>query len=137
MEKKVILTDIMKQNYYLSSISKFLNKYGDDHFIISFKEYKEEDNYFQFHVMDIKNINVLLCQGKPIDEAIVKAFVNYNGRFKTYDGKKNEKLYKMFERIGLPPVSKATTNLKIVDPIDHIVKYVLTGWKKEDMVGFE
>ena len=135
MEKKMILTDIMKPNYYLSSISKFQNKYGNDYFVISYMENK--DNYFQFHVMDIKDINVLLRQGKIIDEAIINTFVYHNTEFKIYDGKKNEKLYKMFDRIGLPPISKATLNLKIVDPVDHVIKYVLTGWKKEDMVGFE
>ena len=136
MENKITLMDMVKP-IQLSKLYKFQNKYKDDHFIISFREDKEEDNYFRFHVMDIKSINVLLSQGKPIDEAIVKAFVNYNGRFKTYDGKKNEKLYKMFDRIGFPPISKATMNLKIVDPIDRVIKYVLTGWKQEDMIGLK
>jgi hypothetical protein len=87
--------------------------------------------------MDIKDINVLLRQGKIIDEAIVNTFVYYNTEFKSYDGEKNEKLYKMFDRIGFPPISKATMNLKIIDPIDHTVKYTVTGWKKEDMIGFK
>ena len=134
MEQKITLTDIVKQ-IHLSSISKFQNKYGDDHFIISYRE--DKDNYFQFHIMDIKDINVLLRQGKIIDEAIVNTFVYYNTEFKSYDGKKNEKLLKMFDRIGFPPISKATMNLKIIDPIDHTVKYTVTGWKKEDMIGFE
>jgi hypothetical protein len=135
MEKKAILTDIMKPNYYLSSISKFQNKYGNDHFVISYMENK--DNYFQFHVMDIKDINVLLRQRKIIDEAIVNTIVYHNTEFKIYDGKKNEKLLKMFERIGFPPISKATMNLNIVDPVDNVIRYVVTGWKKEDMIGFE
>jgi hypothetical protein len=87
--------------------------------------------------MDIKNIKVLLNQGKIIDEAIVNTIVYHNTEFKIYDGKKNEKLLKMFERIGFPPISKATMNLKIVDPVDNVIRYVVTGWKKEDMIGFE
>jgi hypothetical protein len=134
MKKKVILTDIMKPNYYLSSISKFQNKYGDDHFVISYMENK--DNYFQFHVMDIKDINVLLREGKIIDEAIINTFSYHDTEFNIYHGKKNEKLYKVFDRIGLPLIRKATLNLKIVDPVDHIIKYILTGWKKEDVIGF-
>jgi hypothetical protein len=98
---------------------------------------ENKDNYFQFHVMDIKDINVLLRQGKIIDEAIINTFVYHNTEFNIYHGNKNEKLYKVFDRIGLPMISKATLNLKIVDPVDHVIKYVLTGWKKEDMVGFE
>jgi len=136
MENKITLMDMVKQ-VQLSKLYKFQNKYKDDHFIISFRENKEKDNYFRFHVMDIKSINVLLSQGKPIDEAIVNTFVYHNTEFKTYDGKKNEKLLKMFDRIGFPPISKATMNLKIIDPIDHTVKYTVTGWKKEDMIRFE
>lgn len=130
-DKKITLVDIVKQ----SNRSNFQSKYGNDHFVISYRE--DKDSYFQFHIMDIKNINVLLNQGKIIDEAIVNTIVYHNTEFKTYDGKKNEKLLKIFDRIGFPPISKATMNLKIVDPVDNVIRYVVTGWKKEDMIGFE
>ena len=131
MDNKITLVDIVKQHHK----SSFQNKYGNDHFVISYRE--DKDSYFQFHIMDIKNINVLLNQGKIIDEAIVNTIVYHNTEFKIYDGKKNEKLLKIFERIGFPPISKATMNLKIVDPVDNVIRYVVTGWKKEDMIGFE
>ena len=130
MDNSITLVDLVKQNHQ----SSFRNKYGNDHFIISYRE--DNDNHFQFHIMDIKNINVLLNQGKVIDEAIVDTIVYHNTEFKIYNGKNNEKLLKMFERIGFPPISKATMNLKIVDPINRVIRYIVTGWKKEDMVGF-
>jgi hypothetical protein len=43
----------------------------------------------------------------------------------------------MFDRIGFPSIYKATLNLKIIDPVDHVIKYVLTGWKQEDVVGLK
>ena len=131
MDNKITLVDIVKH----SNRSTFHSKYGNDHFVISYRE--DKDNYFQFHIMDINDIKVLLNQGKIIDEAIVNTIVYHNTEFKIYDGKKNEKLLKIFERIGFPPISKATMNLKIVDPVDNVIRYVVTGWKKEDMIGFE
>ena len=130
---KLKLIDVVKENAERRKNiihSLLFDRSKNKKFIIV---YRVDDNNINVYDLDT-NINIILSQGVPIDNAVSNTIIYHNDCYTKYECKSGNKKWKdfIFNKFGLSE-KDSDMKIRIIDPETVKTKYLLLGWKLHDI----